>query len=87
MHGLAGAWGGIAAGIFGLEMLGGLGGVSFISQLIGTVVGCGYALICGLVVYGVLKQTIGIRLSEDEEIMGADLAVHNIQSEPESGIN
>ncbi len=87
LHGLAGAWGGIAAGIFGLEMLGGLGGVSFISQLIGTVVGCGYALICGLVVYGVLKQTIGIRLSEDEEIMGADLAVHNIQSEPESGIN
>ena len=87
LHGLAGAWGGIAAGIFGLEMLGGLGGVGFISQLIGTVVGCGYALICGLVVYGVLKQTIGIRLSEDEEIMGADLAVHNIQSEPESGIN
>ena len=87
LHGLAGAWGGIAAGIFGLEMLGGLGGVSFISQLIGTVVGCGYALICGLVVYGVLKQTIGIRLSDDEEIMGADLAVHNIQSEPESGIN
>ena len=33
LHGLAGAWGGIKVGIFGLEMLGGLGGVSFISQL------------------------------------------------------
>jgi Amt family ammonium transporter len=35
LHGLCGTWGGIAAGIFGLEALGGLGGVSFMSQLIG----------------------------------------------------
>lgn len=87
LHGLAGAWGGIAAGIFGQETLGGLGGVSFMTQLVGTAVGCGYAFICGLVVYGLLKQTIGIRLSEEEEIMGSDLAIHKIHSEPGTGVN
>lgn len=86
LHGLAGAWGGIAAGIFGTEALGGLGGVSFMTQLVGTVIGCGYALVCGLVVYGVLKKTIGIRLTEEEEAMGADLAIHKIQSEPEAAL-
>ncbi len=84
LHGLAGLWGGIAAGIFGQEALGGLGGVSFMSQLIGSVIGCGYAFICGLLVYGGLKKLIGIRLTEEEEQMGADLAIHRIQSEPES---
>ena len=86
LHGLAGAWGGIACGIFGLEALGGLGGVSLMSQLIGTVVGCGFAAVAGAVVYGGLKQTLGIRLSEEEERMGADLAVHKIAANPEVGI-
>ena len=67
-----------------MEALGGLGGVSFMSQLIGTLAGCLYAFAGGLLVYGVLKYTIGIRLSEEEEFMGADLAIHHIQSEPES---
>jgi len=87
LHGLAGAWGGIAAGIFGMEALGGLGGVHFMSQLIGTLAGCIYAFAGGLLVYGVLKYTLGIRLSEEEEFMGADLAIHHIQSEPESRIS
>ena len=86
LHGLAGAWGGVACGIFGLEALGGLGGVSLMSQLIGTVVGCGFAAVAGAVVYGGLKQTLGIRLSEEEERMGADLAVHKIAANPEVGI-
>ena len=86
LHGLAGAWGGLACGIFGLEALGGLGGVSLMSQLIGTVVGCGFAAVAGAVVYGGLKQTLGIRLSEEEERMGADLAVHKIAANPEVGI-
>ena len=85
LHGLAGAWGGIACGIFGATAFGGLGGVSFASQLIGTVVGCGFAAIAGAVVYGVLKQTMGIRLSEEEEHMGADLAIHKIAANPETG--
>jgi len=80
LHGLCGAWGGIAAGIFGVTALGGLGGVSFMSQLIGTALGIAVALIGGLIVYGVLKQVVGIRLDPEDEFKGADLAIHKISS-------
>ncbi|MDC3402290.1 ammonium transporter, partial [Alphaproteobacteria bacterium] len=83
LHGLAGAWGGIAAGIFGLESLGGLGGVSLMSQIIGTLGGITFAIIAGTLTYGVLKVVIGIRMTEEEEHMGADLAIHSIASEPD----
>ncbi|MBS1186579.1 MAG: ammonium transporter [Burkholderiaceae bacterium] len=80
LHGLCGAWGGIAAGIFGLKSLGGIGGVSFMSQLIGTAMGVAIALIAGVVVYGTLKKTVGIRLDPEEEFQGADLAIHKISA-------
>ncbi|MBF0169403.1 MAG: ammonium transporter [Alphaproteobacteria bacterium] len=83
LHGLCGALGGIACGIFGLEALGGMGGVSFMSQLVGTLLGAAYALAAGAALYGVLKLTVGIRLSEEGERMGADLAIHNITAYPE----
>ncbi len=76
LHGLCGAWGGIAAGIFGLKALGGLGGVSFMSQLIGTGLGVVIALAGGFIVYGGLKQAVGIRLDPEEEFNGADLTIH-----------
>ena len=81
LHGLCGAWGGIAAGIFGAEALGGVGGVSFVSQLLGTAIGVGIALAGGFVVYGVLKQVVGIRLTQEEEYEGADLSIHRITAE------
>ncbi len=80
LHGLCGAWGGIAAGIFGAKALGGLGGVSFMSQLIGTGLGVTVALIGGFVVYGTLKKLVGIRLDAEEEFNGADLSIHKIAS-------
>ena len=83
LHGLCGLWGGIACGIFGLTALGGLGGVSFLSQLVGSLVGAGYALAAGAVAYGVVKIAVGIRLTEEEEDQGADLAIHNISAYPE----
>ncbi len=83
LHGLCGVWGGIACGIFGLEAFGGLGGVTFVSQLAGSLLGAGYALGTGFALYGLLKQTMGIRLPPEEEHMGADLAIHHISSEPE----
>jgi Amt family ammonium transporter len=83
LHGLAGAWGGIAAGIFGLESLGGLGGVSLMSQIIGTFGGIAFAIVSGILTYGVIKVVIGIRMTEEEEHMGADLAIHSIASEPD----
>ncbi|MCG6968684.1 MAG: ammonium transporter, partial [Gammaproteobacteria bacterium] len=81
-HGLCGAWGGIAAGIFGLQALGGMGEVSFMSQLIGTAMGIVIALAGGFIVYGVLKNTVGIRLTQEQEFEGADLSIHKIASEP-----
>lgn len=87
LHGLCGLWGGIAAGIFGLEQLGGLGGVSFGAQLVGSAMGAGYAFICGFAVYQLLKHATGIRLTKAEEQMGADLAIHHIGSAPEQQIS
>ncbi|MEN8722945.1 MAG: ammonium transporter [Alphaproteobacteria bacterium] len=86
LHGLCGMWGGIAAGIFGLEALGGLGGVTFSAQLVGTLIGCAYAFVAGLIIYTVLKKVVGIRLTEEEEAMGADLAVHKIGAYPEEDL-
>lgn len=80
LHGLCGAWGGIAAGIFGCTSLGGMGGVSFASQLLGTLAGVVIAVIGGVVVYGVLKKLVGIRLDAESEFDGADLSIHKIPS-------
>ena len=80
LHGVCGAWGGIAAGIFGLEQLGGLGGVSFSAQVIGTLAGIIIALVGGAVIYGVLSKFMGLRLSQEEEYQGADLTIHKIGS-------
>ncbi len=81
LHGLCGAWGGIAAGIFGAKALGGLGGVTFMGQLAGTLIGVAIALSGGFIIYGILKSTVGIRLSQEEEFKGADLSIHRIASE------
>jgi len=86
LHGLAGAWGGIAAGIFGLEALGGLGGVSLGAQIVGTLTGIAIALTAGLALYATLKATIGIRLTQGEEAQGADLTVHKIRANPEADL-
>lgn len=82
LHGICGAWGGIAAGIFGLKSLGGMGGVSFMAQLVGTLMGIAVATAGGFLVYGTLKAMVGIRLSKEEEYQGADLSIHKISSEP-----
>ena len=83
LHGLCGLWGGLAAGIFGTKALGGIGGVTFTGQLIGSAIGVGVALIGGIVVYGALKALLGIRMSQEEEYEGADLSVHRISSTPD----
>jgi len=83
LHGLCGTWGGLAAGIFGAKALGGLGGVAFMSQLAGTALGITIAVGGGILVYGVLKMTVGIRLEPEDEYNGADLTIHNISSSAE----
>ena len=83
LHGLCGLWGGIAAGIFGLTQLGGMGGVSPVVQILGSIVVSAYALAAGYIVYSVAKRLVGIRLSDEQQRRGADLAIHSIGAMPE----
>ncbi len=85
LHGLCGAWGGIACGIFGLKSFGGIGGVSFGAQVIGTVLGILVAVAGGAIIYGLLKAAVGLRLTEEEEFDGSDISIHKISATPERG--
>ena len=87
LHGLCGAWGGIACGLFGQTALGGLGGVSLASQAVGTLMGVSWALLGGALVYGALKATVGLRLSQEEEYDGADLSIHKISATPDREVS
>jgi len=87
LHGLCGAWGGIAAGIFGLTAFGGLGGVSLLSQAAGSLLGIGIAVCGALLVYGGLKLAVGIRLDAEEEFVGADLSIHKISATAEKEVS
>jgi Amt family ammonium transporter len=86
LHGITGSWGGIAAGIFGHKALGGMGGVSLVSQIVGTVAALIFALCAGSIVYLALKNLFGIRLREDQELAGSDLSIHNTGAYPERDI-
>ncbi len=83
LHGLCGAWGGIACGIFGQTAFGGLGGVGFLSQFVGTLIGVIWAFAGGLVVYGAIRAVTSLRLTPEEEYEGADLSIHRIGATPE----
>ena len=86
LHGLCGLWGGIACGIFGLKEFGGLGGVGFTSQLVGSLMGAAYGAIAGFLVYRTVDVLLGLRLGADDERRGADLAVHKITANPEEDV-
>jgi Amt family ammonium transporter len=83
LHGLCGTWGGVAAGIFGSTALGGLGGVGFVSQLLGTLCGVLWALLTSVLLYGLIKHFLGLRLSQEQEFEGADMSIHSVSSTPD----
>ena len=64
--------------------LGGLGGVSFMSQLLGTLLGITVAVVGGYIVYALIKRTVGLRLDHEEEYNGADLSIHKIGATSDS---
>ena len=86
LHGLCGLWGGVACGIFGLKAFGGLGGVSFLSQLVGSLMGAAFGALAGFVIYALVDRVLGLRLTAEEEHRGADLAVHKIGANPEEDV-
>ena len=86
LHGICGTFGGLAVGLFGQSWLGGLGGVSMMAQIIGTLFAICIALAGGFLIYGVLKFTMGIRLSQEEEFRGADLSIHRISANSEDAM-
>ena len=86
LHGVIGTWGGIAAGIFGQKFCGGIGGVTFLSQLGGSLFAVMFALASSVIVYGILNKTVGIRLDQEQEYKGADISIHNIGAYPEDSI-
>ncbi|QOW50391.1 MULTISPECIES: ammonium transporter [unclassified Acinetobacter] len=86
LHGVCGAFGGLAVGLFGQKWLGGLGGISMMSQIIGTFLAIAIALIGGFIVYGTLKAVMGIRLDQEEEFRGADLSIHRISANSEENM-
>lgn len=83
LHGLIGTWGGISAGIFGLPLFGGIGGVSFMSQLVGSLLAVVYALVCSAAVYFVISRTLGFRMDDEDQYKGPDLVIHHIHAYPE----
>ena len=87
LHGLCGTWGGIAAGIFGSTTFGGMGGVSLSAQVAGTALGVAWAFVGGLLVYGLIKATLGLRLTQEEEYEGADLTLHKISATPDREVS
>ncbi len=86
LHGLCGLWGGIACGIFGQTAFGGLGEVSLLSQIVGSLLGAAFGFGAGYVVYGVVTKTVGFRMSEEDERRGADVAIHHISANPEQDV-
>ena len=87
LHGLCGLWGGIACGIFGLTMFGGMGGVSFWSQLVGSLMGAAYRRARRLHHLRALVDIVfGFRLSAEDERRGADLSIHKIGANPEEDV-
>lgn len=86
LHGLCGLWGGIACGIFGLTAFGGLGGVTFASQLVGSIAGAAFGFLCGTLIYWFVDAAFGFRMSADEERQGADISIHKIGANPEDDV-
>ena len=61
--------------------------MTFAAQLVGSLAGAAFGFAAGIIVYGTLKLTVGIRLTPEEERRGADLSIHNIGANPETELH
>jgi Amt family ammonium transporter len=83
VHLICGIWGTLAVGLFGALA----GFDQFISQLIGVASYAGISIVSTLIIISVLKKTIGIRVSEKEEIEGLDPHEHGMDAYPNFRLN
>ncbi|MCG6167029.1 ammonium transporter [Leptospira yasudae] len=89
VHGVCGAWGTLAAGLFAQESYGGVNGLFFggeLSVVLTQLTGIGIAFVWSFgvssIIFLILKYTLGLRVSEDEEIMGLDILEHGNEAYP-----
>ncbi len=90
VHGVCGAWGTLAVGLFAQESFGGVNGLFFggginqlLVQLLGVVAVFIWSFGLSTVMFLTLKRTMGIRVTEEEEILGLDLVEHGAEAYPD----
>ncbi|TWT61796.1 ammonium transporter [Rubinisphaera italica] len=89
VHGVCGAWGTLSAGLFAEEIINGTNGLFFgggVSQLITQLIGIGaffaWSFGASLIIFLVIKVTVGLRVSEEEELRGLDITEHGMAAYP-----
>ncbi|HEV7282417.1 MAG TPA: ammonium transporter [Pirellulaceae bacterium] len=84
VHGICGVWGTLAVGLFMTEkgLLVGGGASQLVSQLIGIAAAFLWAFPTSLIVFLAIKYTIGLRVTQQEEIEGLDIGEHGMYAYP-----
>jgi Amt family ammonium transporter len=88
VHGVVGFWGTIVIGLWGIDgdtkigLFNGGGADQLIAQLTGGVAYAVWAVVLSFVVFGVLKKTVGLRVTEEEEVAGLDISEHGTIAYP-----
>lgn len=88
VHGVAGAWGTLVIGLWGIDgdagigLFNGGGANQFLAQLIGTLAYAIWAVATSFIFLSILKKTLGLRVSEKVEIEGLDLSEHGALAYP-----
>ncbi|HTK94417.1 MAG TPA: CBS domain-containing protein [Terriglobales bacterium] len=85
VHMTPGLLGGVAAGLFAPLIPNGFHGytVHFLPQLIGTATAIAYGLVTSVALFWTMQKLMGLRVSEDEELSGLDVAEHGMAAYPE----
>jgi len=88
VHGVVGVWGTIVIGLWGIDAEGGIGLFNgggtkqLISQFIGAMAYTFWAAVLAFIFFYILKKSIGLRVTKEEEIEGLDIAEHGIRAYP-----
>ena len=83
VHGVVGFWGTIVVGLWGIDgddaaigVFNGGGSAQLVAQLIGGLAYVVWAVVLSFIVFGILKYTMGLRVTEEEEVAGLDISEH-----------